>query len=276
MRVTLHSILKDCRAIYHLEGVMARYQSYVALMTGSNGEFLPLGSFSPMGQRQAAYLDALLELGAEDFAAHVGDEVCAELNELPDVYRLMLVVVDEPRNGWTQRFLTDADWRFSEKTDSLPKAARPQGFDRWVSVQLWTDVPVTPEYVRQETRAALYRAAYTWRHGFPHALEAMMRQEGNALRFAGSALNLEPDELAYTAAILEPLRSSTHYATNFAALYGDAAARSVGFEPLGLSANAGFALALERAVDPRLALLSSAWSADRFEATTCVYDTNVR
>jgi hypothetical protein len=42
--------------------------------------------------------------------------------------------------------------------------------------------------------------------------------------------------------ILEPLLASTDYPTNFAAMYGDEAAKSVGFTPLGISSRTGFAL----------------------------------
>jgi hypothetical protein len=211
MRATLTPILRECRAIYDLSGVMTRYWAYVKLMT-EGAEFLPLGQFSPMGQRQSDFLDALIASDAEGHAGRVALEVCAELNFVPDVYRVMLVVVDEPRNGWTQRHLTDADWRFG-KTDELPKNAPRVGFERWVTVQLWTDRTPNLEYVRQETRAALYRAVYTKRHGVAGTLEAMMKQEGNVLKFAQSVLNLEPDELEYTREVLQPLRNSTQYAT---------------------------------------------------------------
>jgi hypothetical protein len=246
MRATLSPILPQCRAIYDLEGVMERYNAYVKLMTGG-AEFLPLGQFSPMGKRQAAFLDALIAQDAENHAQNVALEVCAELSFLPDVYRVMLVVVDEPRNGWTQRHLTDAAWRFAPDADALPKTAPLTGFDRWVTVQLWTDLQPSLDYVRQETRAALYRAAWTRRRGAAVTLHAMLHQEGAAARFAGQRFNIATDELEYTRAVLEPLLPSTHYPTNFAALYGDAAARDVGYAPLGVSANAGFALALEDA-----------------------------
>jgi hypothetical protein len=253
MKVSVTPILLQCRAIYNLSGVMTRYWAYVELMT-KGAEFLPLGQFSPMGQRQAAFLDDLITLDAEDHAGLVALEVSAELAFVPDVYRLMLVVVDEPRNGWTQRHLTDASWRFDTTNDALPKAAPLHGFDRWVTVQLWTDHEPTLEYVRQETRAAIFRAAYTKRHGEAVTLEAMMRQEGLALKFAGAKLHLDSDELSYTQLVLETYRKSDHYATNFAALYGDEAARGVGYAPLGLAANAGFALALSEAGDPLNAL----------------------
>jgi hypothetical protein len=247
MNVILEPVLADCRAIYDLEDVMERYWAYVDLMTKKRGELLPLGAFSPMGKRQKDFLDDLLALEAEDFAAKICKQASQEL-ESDAVYRVMLVVVDEPRNGWTQRYLTDADWRFPGMTKPIPKNSLANGFDRWVSVQLWTTefdgqtrVP-TLAYVRQETRAALARAEYQRIHGYPITLKDMMLQEGTVMTFSGEEIDLEPDDLKYSQAILEPLLNSTDYPTNFAAMYGDEAAISVGFPPLGLSSRTGFAL----------------------------------
>jgi hypothetical protein len=54
---------------------------------------------------------------------------------------------------------------------------------------------------------------------------------------------LEPDDLDYTREVLRPHLGSSHPPVLLAALYGDEAARSVGYPPLGLSADAGLALA---------------------------------
>lgn len=249
MRATVTPILRELRAIYEVEGVMPRFRAYVSLATGEkHGEMLPLGMFSPMGKRQPEYLDALLAQDAESVAVRASEETEARLAALPGVYRVMLVVADVPRNGWTERHLTDAEWRFSEGTDGLPKMAPAVGFDRWVSVLLWTDVEPTPAYVRRETRAALYRAAHLRQYGLPRALGDMMRQEGRALAFAGEQPALDPDDLAYTREVIAGYLSSSHFPTCFAALYGDEAAKAVGYPPLGLSERAGFAVALADAL----------------------------
>jgi len=73
----------------------------------------------------------------------------------------------------------------------------------------------------------------------------MMRQEGLALAFAGATEPaLDPDDLHYTREVIQPYLDSQHFPTIFACLYGDEAAKSVGYEPLGLSTKAGYALAL--------------------------------
>jgi hypothetical protein len=250
MPALLEPVLQACRDIYDLDGVMERYNAYVHFMTQARGEFLPLGSFSPMGKRQKDFLDGLLEKNAEAHALETAQTALSEI-KTSQIYRLALVVVDEPRNGWTQRYLTDAEWRFSPP-HSIPKNNIARVPDAtWIPVQLWTtefqgtDRAPNLEYVCQETRAALARAKYQQKNGLPTSLESMLRQEAFVLRFSGEPIPMSPDDLEYTKAVLEPHLKSTHHPTNFAALYGDQAAKSVGFLPLGVSERAGFALALE-------------------------------
>ncbi len=248
MKAKLEPILEECRAIYDLEGVMDRYWVYVNLMTKTRGELVPLGDFSPMGRRQKDFLHVLIKMKAEEFAQEVCDQVGAEINV--DVsYRVMLVVVDEPANGWTQRYLTDADWRFSDKIEKLAKSSGTPAFDRWVTVNLWTtDESLHPrepsyEWIQMLVRSALFRAHLQRQNGYPVKLADMLRQEGMVMVFSGENLPLTTSDLAKTEEIIVPLLESTNFATNFAALYGDEAALSVGYSPLGLKPKAGFALA---------------------------------
>jgi hypothetical protein len=71
-----------------------------------------------------------------------------------------------------------------------------------------------------------------------------MAQEGWAEAYAGVERSLDEDDLAYTRHVLEAYRDSASYPVIIAAMYGDAAARELGYPPLGVSENAGFALAL--------------------------------
>lgn len=253
-------VLADLRALYDIHSVMPRFHAYKALFAGeTRGEPIPIGQFSPMGRRQPAYLDALIAIGAEDIAAATAREACARLPGAPGRYRLALVVVDEPANGWTERWLTDAQWRFGDP-DELPRAWAPRGFDRWVSVQLWTDTEPTAAHVRGETLAALYRAAHRRAYGRPATLDGRLEQEGRALAFAGDPPTLPADDLEYTRVVLAPLLGEQHYPTAFAALYGDEAARAAGYAPLGLSRLAGLALGAHDASrsDPAAALAGNA------------------
>ncbi|MGI8747697.1 MAG: hypothetical protein ACR2J4_05010 [Deinococcus sp.] len=257
MRLTVHPILQGLRTVYEVGELysMERFLAYTTL--ASDGpELLPLGDFSPMGRRQPEYLDALLAIDAERLAAKDAREIEIELVDVQADFRLVLVVADQPNNGWTQRWLTDAAWRFGpEKTPTQ----RPE--HRWVTLQLWTHVTPTPAYLRSQLRGAVMRAAWRIRHGLPRTLGEMMRQEGAALAFggglfAGEPLTQEPDERVYTRQVLAPLLQSDHWPTLFAALYGDEAAREVRFPPLGLGPLAGLALALAERVQDPSAILS--------------------
>jgi hypothetical protein len=248
MNVSLHPILKECRAIYDLEGVMERFNCYVDLMTKKTGEILPLGDFSPMGKRQKEFLDRLLAIDAEELASDACRTVCKEIDS-NDSFRVMLVVVDEPANGWTQRFLTDADWRFTDKIASLPKKNLP-AFDRWVTVNLWTTdsnmqpMIATAESVVRSTREALFRAYWQRQYGIPKTLEETLRQEGATLNFAGEKVSYSEQQITESWNIVSPFLNSKKFPEIFAAMYGDEAALSSGYGCLGLKLNAGFQVAI--------------------------------
>ena len=72
----------------------------------------------------------------------------------------------------------------------------------------------------------------------------MLAQERYALRGAGPTTpTLDEDDLTYTSEVLREYMSATDRATIIAALFGDPAARDLGYRPLGLSPRAGLALA---------------------------------
>jgi len=147
-------------------------------------------------------------------------------------------VADDVAGGWTNRYLTDAGHRFE------PLELR-YGF---ATVLLWASETPTPEGITQAVLAACYRTSRLLRFGSPRTLRQMMAQEGQAAAFAGARFpNLDADELAYTRAVITPQLDTNAFPVAFACLYGDEAARSVGYEPLGLSADAGYALALHEA-----------------------------
>ena len=249
MNVVLTEALRDLRSLYRIQDRFERFDAYRFLLTGkTRGECLPIGTFSPVGERQADYLDRLLALDAERLAQMTADEVAADFAPLADKFRLMLIVGDVPRNGWTERTLTDARWRFTLKDDTPPKGAVLEHFDRWVTVLLWTDVEATEAYVKRETRAALYRALHYRYVGTPETLAEMMQQEGRALAYAGYTPELDAEELDYTREVVQPYLESEAFPACFAALYGDEAACNAGYEALGLESKAGFQVALAEAL----------------------------
>ena len=94
------------------------------------------------------------------------------------------------------------------------------------------------------------RVVYVAQHGSAVTLHEKLVQEGTVSAFSGLQPTLDAEELDYTRHVIAPYRASTDYSIHIAALYGDQAARALGYEPLGLSANAGFELALADETNP--------------------------
>jgi hypothetical protein len=78
----------------------------------------------------------------------------------------------------------------------------------------------------------------------------------HALKYVEALLALGAEDVAREAVreaegrleVIQPHLDLEHYPTQFACLFGDEAAKAVGYPPLGLSARAGFAVALEKAI----------------------------
>jgi hypothetical protein len=102
--------------------------------------------------------------------------------------------------------------------------------------------------VREAVLTAVYRLAYTQRHGPARTLRDMLAQEGQVMARAGCTEPvLDADDLAYTREVLAPYLDADDMRTAIECLFGDAAGRTLGFTPRGLSPWAGLALALHDA-----------------------------
>lgn len=117
-----------------------------------------------------------------------------------------------------------------------------------VVVPCWASETYTPERIRQLTRAGLFSFAYLYQHGAPRTLREIMALDGQARAFAGERPVLDQEELDYTAQVIAPHMESESFPIQFACLFGDEPARAVGYAPLGLSAYAGWDLALAMAL----------------------------
>lgn len=243
MHLELVPLLRRERELYETPRGLARFRAYIATMQGGSddADLLPLVALNPMGKEHvAAVLDALLALDAEAVAAAAIADASRRLRDVAGSLKVGLVVSDDAQGGWTQRQLTDAKQRFA--LDSALKRG-------WISVLLWSSEMPSREAVRRQTLAAIYRACYVLRHGEPRTLGQMLRQEGLAAVFAEEPPPaLSPAELAAIRAVIDPCRDTAAYPVIIAALYGDAAARTVGYPPLGLPENAGFTLAQHAAL----------------------------
>jgi hypothetical protein len=235
-------LLRVQRDLYDLPRGYDRFRAYLATMIDPQTRDLklPLVAMNPMGKDHLPpFLDALIAMDADAAAARAVGEARAALTSEPGAFKVALVVSDDLKGGWTNRYTSELGHLFEQK------AFYRRG---WVAAILWTSETYTPALVREETLLAVHRAAYAQRHGYAQTLGEMLDQETHAMAHAdASGPLLEDDDLEYSRQVLAPLRQRTDRATIVAALFGDEAARQLGYPPLGLSARAGLAVAFDAA-----------------------------
>ena len=259
MTLTLVPLLRVQRELYAMPRGMERFREYIKTMTDADtGDLaLPLVAMNPMGKDHVpALIDDYLALGAEQIAEEAVKQARAGTPALQvDVrsttaspvadFRVALVVSDDLKGGWTNRWASD----FSHRIEYA--AIHKRG---WLVGILWTSEPASAQNVRDAVLTSIYRAEYLQTHAAPRTLGEMLDQEGYAMARAGCTTpQLDDDDLAYTRSVITPHLGATDRATVMACLFGDAAARALGYPPHGLSERAGLALALSTARTETLA-----------------------
>ena len=233
MELRYEPLLQIQRDLYALPRGMERFEAYIAAMTDADtGDMaLPLVGMNPMGKDHIPeLLDGWLELDAEAIATRQVEAIAPTLAAVAGDYRVGLVIVDDLHGGWTNRYTTE----FSHLFENGPLYKRG-----WIVGMLWTSEQPAAAALRDELRTAVYRAALIGERGAPSTLRAMLEQEGTAMALAGrSEPSLDPEDLDYTGEVLEPLLDTTDHPTIMAALFGDEAARELGYRPLGVSTRA--------------------------------------
>jgi hypothetical protein len=227
-----------------------RFRQYLRTIRSPDGKNLELPSLiamNPMGKEHVTdLLDALLALDADRIAARATAEASARLEDTPGDCKVTLVVADDLKGGWTNRYANEFTHRFQcgGTTGNLPSWLN----DFWITGLLWSSEPVSERAVREAILTAAYRAAYVERHGPARTLRQRLAQEGAVMAMAGcSEPVLEPDDIAYTRELLIPFLETQDMRTCIECLFGDVAARTLGFTPRGLSRGAGLAVALHHA-----------------------------
>lgn len=236
MSIEYVPLLRLQRELYALPRGMERFREYIRTMTNpETGDLeLPLVGMNPMGKEHVpALLDRLLELDADSVAA----AAVAQAREATTAgrYRATLVLSDDLKGGWTNRYTAEFSARFSLH------AMLSRG---WIVGMLWTSEEPSPGVVRETILASVYRAVWVERHGYSVTLRDRMAQEGFALRRAGAEVTMSDEELDYTREVIRPLLDTEDMPTTITAFFGDRAADSLGFARQGLSPNAGVQLAL--------------------------------
>ena len=238
-----------------LQGIprgMGRFRRYLRTISpdGANLEFPSLLAMNPMGKDHVtALLDALLALDAVGVAARTVAEASAQVADEPGDFKVALVIVDDLMGGWTNRYAEEFTHRFQVGPPAPPDFRLPRWTKHyWVNGVLWSSEAATERAVREAVLTAVYRAAYVQRHGPARTLRAMLTQEGCVMAQAGCTEPvLDEEDIAYTREVLTPFLDAGDKRTAIECLFGDAAGRTLGFTPRGLSPWAGLALALHDA-----------------------------
>jgi hypothetical protein len=228
-----------------------RFRRYVRTISpdGTTLELPPLGIMNPMGKDHVtALLDALLALDADGIAARSLAEASAHVANDPGEFKFALVIADDLMGGWTNRYDYEYTLRFGRGA-TRPDGSRPRWLkDDWLTGILWSSEPATERPVREAVLTVVWRAAYVHRHGPARTLRDMLAQEGHVMAGAGCTRPvLDEDDIAYTREVLIPFLDAGDKRTAIECLFGDAAGRTLGFTPRGLSPWAGLALALHDA-----------------------------
>jgi hypothetical protein len=247
MKFELVPILEKLRDLYLIPRGPGRFGAYIDLAVGgaqatADVALPPLVTANPMAKEHALeFVESWISLGAEEVAKTVLEEANARLKsvEFSRTVKVGLSVLDDLKGGWTNRTFNDAA-RF-KVGETLEKTG-------WLSVPLWTSEMPRLEELRAVVLESVFRAAFVVQHGDPKSLREMIQQEGLVAAFASRSLEFDREDLEYSRAVIEPHLESTHQPTVIACLYGDDAAKELGYPPLGLSKNTGFQIALADAL----------------------------
>ena len=250
MRLSFLPLLQIQRDLYAMPRGMERFREYIRTMTDpETGDLaLPLVAMNPMGKDHIpALIDEYIALDAEGIASKaVADATAKAVSLRPKEYKAALVVSDDLKGGWTNRWASEFGHRIEGG------ALLKRGFLTGI---LWTSEPASAAIVREAILTSIYRAEYLQTHSAPKTLRGMLEQEGYAMARAGcTSPALDADDLSYTRAAIAPHLDAHDRATVIPCLFGDAAAVALGYPPQGLSERAGLALALH---DARVSLTSS-------------------
>ncbi|MDP9024933.1 MAG: hypothetical protein M3N13_06160 [Candidatus Eremiobacteraeota bacterium] len=234
-RVELVPVLEAIRELYTRPIGMERFNEYVRMATSGGELTLPISHINPMAKPHAlAYVENLLALHAERVALDAAATAAAELP--PDSIRTCIILLDDLMGGWTNRTFAEFAHRYERKYEIA---------HRWATIVLWTSEKPTTALIRERTRETMHRTICERRGGPVQSLREIMNREGETMRFAGRTTpRYDADTLARARAVIDPHLDSKAAPIVIAALYGDDAAKAVGYPPLGLPHCAGYELSL--------------------------------
>jgi hypothetical protein len=234
---------------------MKRFRKYLRTIFDYDKKVCKLPTLlamNPMGKDHVtALLDGYLAMDGDGIGARVSTEVAARLADVPGEFKVGLLIADDLMGGGTNRYDYEFGIRvggdYSRTGDGPPTHSRWVK-DYWLMGVLWSSESPSERSVREAILTAAHRVAYQQRHGPARTLREMLAQEGQVMARAGCCgPTLEAEDIEYTREVLIPYLDADDKRTCMECLFGDAAARTLGFTPRGLSPWAGLALALHDA-----------------------------
>jgi hypothetical protein len=249
MKLDYVPLLRVRRELHDISRGMKRFQQYLHTVLNQDGtdvELVPLLIMNPMFKDHVtALLDALLGLDADGIGARAAAEASARLMDVPGESRAALVVADDLMGGGSNRYDCEFTLRFGPRPLRKRRGSKAWLRRFWVTGVLWSSEAPSERAAREAVLTAAYRWAYGQGHGPALTLRDMLAQEGHVMAMAGCPRPvLDPEDLDYTREVLAHYLDADDKRTCIECLFGDAAGRSLGFTPRGLSPWAGLALAL--------------------------------
>lgn len=241
MRIDYFPALPELKRLYEMPRDEERFRAYLRTMIDEDGEelgFAPLVLANPMAREHVRELvDRYHELDADSIALQTIESILPELSHFDERFDASLVIVDDQKGGWTNRFATEIYLRQIPDPRML-NAKRRSRF--WITGVLWSSEPASADAVRAAMKTAAFRLLFVFENGPARSVSELIRQERAVMSRSGQSFApLNSDENAWTQQILADRANEIDFANLLTCLFGDVAAESLGFEKLGLPENAG-------------------------------------
>src|SRR5262249_28730326 len=147
------------------------FLQYLRMIKSPDGRSLDLPSriaMNPMGKEHVTdLLDALLALDADGIAARAAADASARLEDTPGDCKITLVIADDLKGGWTNRYANEFTHRFQSggTTGILPRWLE----HFWITGLLWSSEPASERAVREAVLTSVYRTANSERKFAPRS-----------------------------------------------------------------------------------------------------------
>ena len=127
---------------------------------------------------------------------YAGAAAARRLEGLDVHLRTALVIADDAKGGWTNRYTTEMSSRFDARYDVR---------HGWVLPLLWSSETAGAGRVRQAVQAQVFRIAYMGLHGPTVTLGEHMRQEGWHWHLPGRTSRCFRLTISTTRAVCSPI-----------------------------------------------------------------------